>query len=70
VGLWCGRQDGLEDDVRALGREIGPVAGSYGDGRHNFAYWSTCLPAAFAFIAAELAAAGPGRAHPSAAPRA
>jgi pimeloyl-ACP methyl ester carboxylesterase len=57
TGLWCGKQDGLEDDVRALGREIRPVAGSYRDGRHNFAYWSTCLPDAFAFLGSALATA-------------
>ena len=55
VGLWCGKQDGLEDDVRALAREVRPVAGSFADGRHNFAYWSTCLPSAFAFVASALA---------------
>ena len=54
VGLWCGRQDGLEDDVRALAREVRPVAGSFGDGRHNFAYWATCLPSAFALVGSAL----------------
>ncbi len=54
VGLWCGRQDGYEDDVRALARELRPAAGSFEDGRHNFAYWSTCLPAAFAFVGSAL----------------
>ena len=57
VALWCGKQDGLEDDVRELGRAIRPVTESYEDGRHNFAYWSTCLPAAFAFLGDSLAAA-------------
>ncbi len=60
VGLWCGRQDGLADDVRALARVLGPVAGSFGEGRHNFAYWSTCLPAAFSFIGSALTPPAPG----------
>ena len=56
VGLWCGRQDGLLDDVRALARALpeAPAAGSYEDGRHNFGYWSRCLPAAFDFLGGAL----------------
>lgn len=54
VGLWCGRQDGFYPDVRALAGTMPepPVAGSYADGRHNFGYWSRCIPAAFDFLAA------------------
>jgi pimeloyl-ACP methyl ester carboxylesterase len=55
VGLWCGEQDGLYDDVRALARAVPPVAGGYGEGKHNFGYWSRCVPAAFDFLAGELA---------------
>jgi len=57
IGLWCGRQDALFDDVRSLGRSLPqpPRAGSFGDGRHNFRYWATCIPAAFRFIAGSLA---------------
>jgi dienelactone hydrolase len=55
VGLWCGEQDGAEDEVRALARAVPPVAGGFGAGRHNFGYWSRCIPAAFDFLAAELA---------------
>jgi pimeloyl-ACP methyl ester carboxylesterase len=53
VGLWCGTDDGLLDDVRALERALPhpKAAGSYAEGRHNFGYWSTCLPAAFDFVA-------------------
>jgi hypothetical protein len=57
VGLWCGRDDGLYDDVRALRERLPepPAAGGYGRGRHNFGYWSTVVPAAFAFLADRLA---------------
>ncbi|GAB1691616.1 alpha/beta hydrolase-fold protein [Krasilnikovia sp. M28-CT-15] len=57
VGLWCGRDDSLYDMVRSLERALPapPVAGGYADGRHNFAYWSTVVPAAFDFIARTLA---------------
>ena len=56
IGLWCGRQDGLLDDVQELERALPApkAAGSYEDGRHNFGYWSRCLPAAFSFISASL----------------
>jgi pimeloyl-ACP methyl ester carboxylesterase len=56
VGLWCGRQDDLYPDVRALAGALPepPVAGSYADGGHDFAYWSRCVSAAFDFLAAEL----------------
>jgi pimeloyl-ACP methyl ester carboxylesterase len=56
VGLWCGRQDGLYDDVRALAKKMPepPVAGGYADGRHNFGYWSRCVPDAFDFLAGAL----------------
>ncbi|MEV4133198.1 alpha/beta hydrolase-fold protein [Dactylosporangium sp. NPDC049742] len=56
VGLWCGRDDPLYPDVRALHRKLpeAPVAGSYTGGRHNFGYWSTVVPAAFAFVAGRL----------------
>ncbi|GAB1640288.1 alpha/beta hydrolase [Krasilnikovia sp. MM14-A1259] len=57
VGLWCGRDDGLYDSVRALERALptAPVAGGYAAGRHNFGYWSTVVPAAFDFVARTLA---------------
>jgi dipeptidyl aminopeptidase/acylaminoacyl peptidase len=55
IGLWCGEQDGMHDDVRALARAVPPVAGSFGAGRHNFGYWSRCIPSAFDFLARELA---------------
>jgi pimeloyl-ACP methyl ester carboxylesterase len=52
VGLWCGRDDGLYRNVRALEGVLPkpPVAGGYTAGRHNFGYWSTVIPAAFDFI--------------------
>jgi pimeloyl-ACP methyl ester carboxylesterase len=56
VGLWCGRQDALFANVRALRRALpaAPAAGGFGAGEHNFAYWSTVIPAAFTFVAARL----------------
>ncbi|GLW28549.1 alpha/beta hydrolase [Actinoplanes regularis] len=56
VGLWCGRDDPLLSNVRALRRALPatPAAGTFGPGRHDFSYWSTVLPAAFAFIAERL----------------
>ncbi|MEV4513238.1 alpha/beta hydrolase-fold protein [Dactylosporangium sp. NPDC049525] len=56
VGLWCGRDDPLYRDVRALHRGLpeAPAAGGYTGGRHNFGYWSTVVPAAFAFVASTL----------------
>jgi poly(3-hydroxybutyrate) depolymerase len=53
VGLWCGTDDGLLTDVRALERALPQpkAAGSYSGGRHNFGYWSTCLPAACDLVA-------------------
>jgi hypothetical protein len=53
IGLWCGRADGLIDNVQALERTLPqePAVGGYGLGRHNFGYWSTLIPEAFAFIA-------------------
>jgi S-formylglutathione hydrolase FrmB len=54
IGLWCGKQDGYYDDVRELAGQVRPVAGGYADGRHNFGYWSRCIPDALAFLAGEL----------------
>jgi poly(3-hydroxybutyrate) depolymerase len=57
IGLWCGRDDPLYRDVRALHQRLPeePVVGGYTGGRHNFGYWSTLIPAAFAFVAHALA---------------
>jgi pimeloyl-ACP methyl ester carboxylesterase len=64
IGLWCGRDDDLYRDVRALHRVLPaePVAGGYGPGRHNFGYWSRVIPAAFDFVAATLAVTVPASA--------
>jgi hypothetical protein len=51
VGLWCGTDDGLLDDVKELDAALPQTTGTYAEGRHNFAYWSTCLPAAFDLVA-------------------
>jgi hypothetical protein len=56
VGLWCGKQDPLYEDVLGLEKSLpqGKKAGTYEDGRHNFGYWSRCIPAAFDFVAGAL----------------
>jgi dienelactone hydrolase len=56
VGLWCGRQDPLYDDVLSLQEALPspPAAGDYRDGRHNFGYWSRCVPDGFDFLAEAL----------------
>ncbi|WP_319460766.1 alpha/beta hydrolase [Micromonospora sp. RTP1Z1] len=56
VGLWCGRQDNFLRDVRALAGELPepPVRAAWADGRHNFAYWGTVIPDAFALLGAAL----------------
>jgi predicted esterase len=56
VGLWCGKQDSLYKDVRAMRDRLPepPAAGSFTDGRHNFAYWSRHIPEAFDFVAGAL----------------
>jgi S-formylglutathione hydrolase FrmB len=56
VGLWCGKQDGLNDDVRRLAGKLPepPAVSSYADGRHNFGYWSRCVPGAFDFVSRSL----------------
>ncbi|WP_446216649.1 alpha/beta hydrolase [Micromonospora sp. IBHARD004] len=56
VGLWCGRQDNFLRDVRALAGVLPepPVRAAWADGRHNFAYWGTVIPDAFALLGAAL----------------
>ncbi|MFE9695123.1 alpha/beta hydrolase-fold protein [Micromonospora sp. NPDC005806] len=56
VGLWCGRQDNFLKDVRALARALPerPVRAEWADGRHNFGYWGTVIPDAFALLGAAL----------------
>ncbi|MGC1211697.1 MAG: alpha/beta hydrolase-fold protein [Micromonospora sp.] len=56
VGLWCGRQDGFLRDVRALARALPepPARAEWADGRHNFTYWGTVIPDAFALLGAAL----------------
>lgn len=56
VGLWCGRQDPLYPDVRAFAKVLPEplAAGAYAEGRHNMAYWSRCIPAAFDFLGRRL----------------
>lgn len=56
VGLWCGRQDSLYNNVRRLAEKMPepPKVAAYADGRHNFSYWSRCVPDAFDFVAGAL----------------
>jgi len=56
IGLWCGKQDGLYDNVLTLRDRLPepPKAGSFGNGRHNFGYWSRCIPSAFDYLAGAL----------------
>jgi S-formylglutathione hydrolase FrmB len=56
VGLWCGRQDAFLKDVRALARALPepPARAEWADGRHNFGYWGTVIPDAFALVGAAL----------------
>jgi predicted esterase len=56
IGLWCGRQDDFYDAVRSLESVLPapPVVTGYADGRHNFNYWSRCVPAAFDFVSEAL----------------
>jgi S-formylglutathione hydrolase FrmB len=55
VGLWCGTDDGLIDTVRTFEKVLPQpkAAGAYEPGRHNFAYWSRCLPALLDLMARE-----------------
>ncbi|GAA2713329.1 alpha/beta hydrolase-fold protein [Actinoplanes palleronii] len=61
VGLWCGRDDPLYVNVRALRRALPalPEAEAFGPGKHNFGYWSTLLPAAFTFLGTRLTSPAP-----------
>ncbi|WP_433831362.1 alpha/beta hydrolase-fold protein [Actinoplanes sp. CA-015351] len=56
IGLWCGKDDDLYDNVRELWASlpVPPGAGGFGPGKHNFNYWSTVIPDAFDFIAKNL----------------
>jgi predicted esterase len=56
VGLWCGRQDNVLKDVRALTRALPepPVRAEWTDGRHNFGYWNGIIPSAFALLGGAL----------------
>ncbi len=57
VGLWCGLQDNLVGTVKSLESSLPEpkAAGSYAAGRHTRRYWNRCTPAAFDFLAAQLA---------------
>ena len=57
IGLWCGRQDGLYENVRSLERALPEPAhaGGFADGRHTRRYWNRVTPSAFDFLATALA---------------
>ncbi|MEV4537450.1 alpha/beta hydrolase-fold protein [Asanoa sp. NPDC049518] len=52
VGLWCGLDDPLLEDVQALqmALPLPPIAGGYTDGGHHMAYWKSVVPQAFQHI--------------------
>ena len=52
LGVWCGTDDGLYDDVRALvdALPVEPEAGSFSAGGHTRVYWNAQTMAAFAFL--------------------
>jgi predicted esterase len=56
IGLWCGRQDALYENVRRLEQALPEPApaGGYADGRHTRRYWNRVTPSAFDFVAAAL----------------
>ncbi|MFC0006009.1 alpha/beta hydrolase [Micromonospora siamensis] len=60
VGLWCGRQDNLLRDVRTLASALPepPRVARWSDGRHNFGYWGTVIPEAFALLGTALTPPG------------
>jgi pimeloyl-ACP methyl ester carboxylesterase len=61
IGLWCGRSDGYYGAVRELRGELPrpPAVAAFDKGAHTRGYWNRVTPAAFDFIAANLAPAGP-----------
>jgi len=57
IGLWCGTADGYYDDVRDLEHALPepPVVAAYDKGAHTRGYWNRVTPAAFDFLANQLA---------------
>jgi dienelactone hydrolase len=58
IGLWCGRSDGLYPAVKEFAQKLPtpPVIAAFGRGAHTRGYWDRVTPAAFQFLATELAA--------------
>ncbi|MDG4822720.1 alpha/beta hydrolase-fold protein [Asanoa sp. WMMD1127] len=56
LGLWCGLDDRLLENVRAfqLALPLPPIAGGYDEGGHNMSYWRSEIPDAFRFIGSML----------------
>ncbi len=56
LAVWCGEQDQLYDDVRALVEALPtpPESATYGDGRHTRVYWNDQTLDAFAFLGGHL----------------
>ncbi|MEV0713116.1 alpha/beta hydrolase-fold protein [Asanoa sp. NPDC050611] len=52
IGLWCGLDDRLLEDVQALQLKLPmpPIAGHYSDGGHDMDYWKSVMPEAFRFV--------------------
>ncbi|WP_155371948.1 alpha/beta hydrolase-fold protein [Catellatospora vulcania] len=57
VALWCGKQDGFYEDVRALAPTIPGATTAYADGAHTRTYWNSITPAAFDFLGRALSPA-------------
>jgi predicted peptidase len=52
LGLWCGLDDRLLDNVQALQLKLPlpPIAGHYSEGGHDMDYWKSVIPEAFRFV--------------------
>ncbi|GAA1884530.1 alpha/beta hydrolase-fold protein [Asanoa iriomotensis] len=56
LGLWCGLDDRLLENVRAfqMALTMPPVAGHYSEGGHDMDYWKSVIPEAFQFVGSML----------------
>ncbi|WP_239126371.1 alpha/beta hydrolase-fold protein [Asanoa siamensis] len=61
LGLWCGLDDDLLENVRALqmALPLPPIAGHYSDGGHDMSYWKSVMPEAFRFVGGMLTRPAP-----------
>ena len=54
IGLWCGRSDGVFDEVQALAEVLDPAVAAWDLGAHNRAYWNRITPDAFRHVGGAL----------------